>query len=82
MKVRKIEALRFSGKWLELWFTDGNHDPNKFDECCKIGEFEDAIDAAGLHKHVYDNGRLGLYTSWQQVHGNMMLKGVHKSLTD
>ena len=55
-KARQIIDLRVDGKWTELWFHDGNCNPDSFDECCKSYMLNDVIASANLGFHALRNG--------------------------
>ena len=63
-KFRQIVDVKFSTKWAEIWFEDGNNDPLRYDDCCKTYMLNDCIDASGLCHHIYLHGIIGVWLEW------------------
>lgn len=60
MEVKILKKAKYDGKWMELWWKDGQNDPDSFDDCVKAYMFWNAIDEAGLEEYVLNNGVKGL----------------------
>ena len=65
MKAQKIVDIKSDGKWVELWFANGNLNPARYDECCKWYMLQDVISKAGLATHVMKHGYLGIWLAWK-----------------
>lgn len=64
-KKRRILWIRSSGKWAEIWFDDGNRDPDQYDASCKWYMLTDLIETSGLDEDVMQRGHVGLWLTWE-----------------
>ena len=62
---RQIDRVAVSGKWMEFWFEDGNHDPERCDESCKSYMVHHAVGLSDLTPfHILNDGYAGLWVEW------------------
>ena len=78
--MRQIKNVKRDGKWIELWFADGNHDPINYDLATKSYMLEDAIEKSGLYDYVYLHGRVGLWVKLSGSNGDPVSASVGAQL--
>lgn len=70
LRITTIEKVRFTGKWVEYWFSEDSHaDENNvldYDESSKGYMLMDAISRADIYDDVISNGLKGRVLVWEK----------------
>lgn len=75
-KILTIDRVRFTGKWVEFWFIDGQIEEGiGFHAVCKSYMLWDAIEKA-----VISNGLKGLKLKWVKEIGSYNF-GIHSFIS-
>lgn len=63
-QARKIIDIKVTGKWVEVWFDDGNRDPGKYDQCCKAYMLAEAADKSEYYQDGADFRYPTYFVGW------------------
>lgn len=60
----RIARVRFTGKWVEVWFGDEYVEGSEYSASCKDYMLEAAVEEADLWDRVNNHGYVGLWITW------------------